>query len=38
LCLDGSYEERDYTDGEKCGEARLVSASGDIFTFQYKVQ
>jgi hypothetical protein len=37
-CADGSYEERTYTDGEKNGDARLVSVSGDIFTFHYKVQ
>ena len=38
LVIDGSYEERVYVEGEKSGEAKLVTATGDIFTFLYKVR
>ena len=36
MTVDGSYEERVYSDGQKNGEAKLVGAQGDIFTFTYK--
>ena len=33
---DGSYEERNFSDGEKNGAAKMVGASGDIFIFSYE--